>query len=212
MSFFLIFSFSFKWQTKEESLISTQKNMSIWEMVRNKTPFELFAFEAQFMHSFCVSATVTWAACPNFFWKSHTQTDLTPNSLKLSQLVSQSSMNHRVTGQPPVLFHMSKCWSCPWINYYTTNTWCHKWPNTKVVCLLVSGSLTGYYLRQSQPPMEVDPFWNWDLQGFHVCLSVMSWIVWGASLHSLILLVASPWFTYEFVLVFNSKRSDLLWL
>lgn len=70
LSFFLIFSFSFKWQTKNESLIFTQKNMSIWEMVRNKTPLELFAFEAPFMHSFRVSTTVTRAATSNFVFGS----------------------------------------------------------------------------------------------------------------------------------------------
>lgn len=66
MSFFSILSFPFKWQNKVESLISPQKNMSIWEMRRNKTAFELFAFEAPFMSSFCVSASVTRASSPNF--------------------------------------------------------------------------------------------------------------------------------------------------
>lgn len=35
-------------------------------MLRNKTPFELFAFEAPFMSTFRVSASVTVAASPNF--------------------------------------------------------------------------------------------------------------------------------------------------
>lgn len=45
LSFFLLFSFPFKLLRKEGSLIYIQKNMSIWEMQRYKTPFELFAFE-----------------------------------------------------------------------------------------------------------------------------------------------------------------------
>lgn len=38
------------------SLISVQKNMSIWEKLRNKTPFEFRCFEALFTSTFHTSA------------------------------------------------------------------------------------------------------------------------------------------------------------
>lgn len=65
LSFFLILLFPFKWQNKEESLISTQKNMSIWETQSNKTPIELFALKPNSCALFRVNS-VSGSASPNF--------------------------------------------------------------------------------------------------------------------------------------------------
>lgn len=106
LSFFSILLFPFKWQNKKKPLISTQKNMSIWEMMTNKTPSELFAFEAPFMSTFPLSASVTPALSPNFVVKA--QSALALGSVDIYTLVCVFACRHMYTRQPLLVIRLSE--------------------------------------------------------------------------------------------------------
>lgn len=67
-------------------------------MMRNKTPSELFAFEAPFMSTFRLSASVTQAPSPNFVVKA--QSALALGSVDIYTLVCVFVCRHMYTCQP----------------------------------------------------------------------------------------------------------------